>query len=83
MDAITFLPPTHATDDSVEHDLAEVDAAISLVALGLATRVRLVGLSRPEAVASSGLAHAQEAGVGFSLERGASGAVALTLGPRS
>jgi len=81
MDPITFLPPIRATDDSVEHDLAEVDAAISLVALGLATRVRLVGLSRPEAVASTGLAHAQEARVDFSLERGANGAVALTLGP--
>jgi len=81
MDAITFLQPSDAGHDVVEHDLAEVDAAIGLVARGLASRVRLVGLHRPEAVAPTGLAHAQEARVRFSLDRGAGGAVALTLGP--
>ena len=33
----------------VDADLAEIDAAIALVALGLATRVRLVGLAHAEA----------------------------------
>jgi hypothetical protein len=82
MDAITFLPTSHAADDATAHDLAEIDAAIRLVAGGIATRVRLVGLRGPETVMATGLAHAQEAHVAFSLDRDPGGAVALTLGPR-
>ncbi|OGO57888.1 MAG: hypothetical protein A2Z32_07330 [Chloroflexi bacterium RBG_16_69_14] len=83
MDAITFLPSPHAADETIGHDLAEIDAAIGLVVHGLATRVQLVGLKGPEAVAATALAHAQAARVRFSLDRGACGTVALTLGPRS
>jgi hypothetical protein len=48
----------------------------------MAARVRLVGLRTPETVAGAGLAHAQASHIQFSVDRGASGAVALTIGPR-
>jgi hypothetical protein len=82
MDPTTLLPFPNASIDPIESDIAEIDAALGLVTRGLATRVRLVGLLRPEAAAAAGLAHAQEAQVAFSLDRGPDGAVALTLGPR-
>jgi hypothetical protein len=82
MDPNVLLPFPAASGDPIERDLAEIDAALGLVARGLATRVRLVGLMRPEAAAEAGLAHAQEAQVAFSLDRGTDGAVALTVGPR-
>ena len=81
MAAVTHLPLPRPSLDPIERDLAEVEAAIALVALGLATRVRLVGLLRAEAVAGEGLARAQEAGVAFRLD--CSGPTpAVTLGPR-
>ena len=82
MDPITRLPSTHAPLDPLERDLAEIDAAISLVVAGVATRVRLVGLMRPDALAAVGLARSQTAGIGFEIDRGANGVVAMTLGPR-
>jgi hypothetical protein len=82
MDPITLLPFPNASVDPIERDLAEIDAALGLVARGLATRVRLVGLMRPEAAAPAGLAHAQEAHVAFSLDRQTDGTVMLTVGPR-
>ncbi len=82
MDQTTLLPFPRASIDPIERDLAEVDAAIALVARGLATRVRLVSLMKAEAVAGTGLARAQDAGIGFSLERSARGATSVTLGPR-
>jgi hypothetical protein len=68
-------------DDPAGHDLAEIDAAIALVSAGLARRVRLVSLGEPAAVAATGLARAQEAGIGFRLDR-TGAAVAVTIGPR-
>lgn len=82
MDAPAPLPFPHPSLDPIEHDLAEIEAAIDLVAGGLATRIQLIGLIRPEAIAPTGLARAQEAGVGFRLEHFAGGATAVTLGPR-
>jgi hypothetical protein len=38
--------------DPLERDLTEVDAAISMVVSGVAARVRLANLSRPEAAAA-------------------------------
>ena len=58
-----FLPSPGAPTDSEERDLAEIDAAIELVRQGMAARVRLVGLRRPETVAGAGLAHAQASDV--------------------
>jgi hypothetical protein len=82
MEPISFLPEPGAPTDSEEQDLAEIDAAIELIRRGLAARVRLVGLRAPETVAGAGLAHAQASQMLFSVDRGAGGAVALTLGPR-
>ncbi len=82
MEPTRLLPFPRATTDPIERDLVEIDAAISLVSRGLATRVRLVGLMRAEAVAGAGLARAQDAGVSFRLEHSADGVPAVTLGPR-
>jgi hypothetical protein len=83
MDPTRLLPFPHASTDPIERDLAEIDAAIGLVTLGVATRVRLVGLMRAEAVAGAGLARAQDAGVSFRLEHSEGGGLAVTLGPRN
>jgi hypothetical protein len=83
MDPTTLLPFPNASIEPIEWDLAEIDAAIGLVELGIATRVRLVGLLRPEGVAAAGLARAQEAKVGFRLDRNPEGNAAITLGPRT
>jgi hypothetical protein len=64
---ITRLPRSSPAD-LLELDLQEVLAAIELVAGGVARRVRVSGLRRPEAVAGVGVARAQEAGVRFVLE---------------
>jgi hypothetical protein len=81
MEPISFLPAPGAPTDSEEQDLAEIDAAIELIHQGLAARVRLVGLRTPETVAAAGLARAQAGRLQFSVDRGASGALALTIGP--
>jgi hypothetical protein len=69
--------------DPLEIALSEIDAAIELVSRGLARRVRLSGLVAGERAAGPGLARAQDAGVGFVLERGAAPgcAVSLVIGP--
>lgn len=65
-DVIPF--PSPGALDPLESDLQEVLAAIALVAGGVARRVRISGLLRPEAAAGVAIAHAQEAGVEFALE---------------
>jgi hypothetical protein len=70
--------------DSIEswRVLAEIDAAIALVAGGAARRVRLTGLPFVDDVAGVGLAHARAEGVGFAIERTASaGGATVTVGP--
>jgi hypothetical protein len=83
MDPTTPLHFPGASSDPIERDLVEIDAAIAMVARGLATRVRLVGLMRPEAAAATGLAHAQDASMAFSLDRDPDGGITVTLGPRT
>ena len=83
MDPTTLLPFPIDSDGLVSRDLGEIDAAIALVARGLATRVCLVSLCRPTDIAALGLAHAQAARVAFRLDRTDDGAVAVTLGPRT
>jgi hypothetical protein len=83
VDPTRLLPFPNASIDPIDHDLIEIDAAITLVVRGLATRVRLVGLTRPEAAAAIGLAHAQDANVEFSVDRNPAGGLTVTLGPRS
>jgi hypothetical protein len=77
-DPVVWLrPPT----DPFESDVAQVDAAIELVRIGAAVRVRLAGLGGPEALAQVALARAQAADVRFSVERNGD-AMTLTIGPR-
>jgi hypothetical protein len=62
-----------ASFDPLEFDLHEIEAAIELVAQGVATNVTIVGLRRPEAVAGTGVAMAQDARVAFALTRDSDG----------
>jgi hypothetical protein len=82
MDPVTRLPVAHSSVDPLDRDLVEVDAAISLVVAGLATRVRLVALGRPDRAASVALARAQAAGIRFEVDHGVDGTAAMTVGPR-
>jgi hypothetical protein len=67
---------------SAETTLAEIAAAIELVALRGARQVTLVALSKPEAVAAEALAIAQVAGVQFRLTRDpATASVSVVVGP--
>ena len=83
MDPISSLPTTPLAFDPLARDLADVDAAIGMVAAGLARRVQLVGLTRPDVVAAVALARTQAAGLRFEVDRGSDGPVTLTVGPRS
>jgi hypothetical protein len=83
MDPTTILPFPGASRETFDADLAEIEAGVTLVSMGLATRVRLVGLAHVEDVAAAGLAFAQAAHVAFALERNPNGAAAVTLGPRT
>ena len=82
MDATGLLPFPNASAGPIERDMAEIEAAIAMVANGLATRVHLVGLFPSDAVAAAGLARAREEHVTFGLDRGSTGALVVTLGPR-
>jgi hypothetical protein len=67
---------------STETVLAEIAAAIQLVAGRGARQVTLVALSRPEAVAAEALALAQAARVQFRLSRDpATDSVSVVVGP--
>jgi hypothetical protein len=67
--------------DPLDIDIAQVDAAVELVRLGAALRVRLAGLREPEALAQLALARTQAADLEFSVDRDGD-AVTLTIGPR-
>jgi hypothetical protein len=82
MEPVTHLPTTPSSADPAARDLAEIDAAIGLVASGMATRIRLVGLARSNQVAAIGLARAQAAGLTFEVDRTPDGPTTLTIGPR-
>jgi hypothetical protein len=66
--------------EPLDADLTEVDAAITLVCSGVATRVRLVGLRHPDGVVATALARSQSAGVAFETDRSGGGLV-FTIGP--
>ena len=72
--------PRASAPDPVESDLQEIVAAIGLVAGGVARRVRISGLRRPEAVAGVGVARAQKAGVDFALEPNETGGFTVMVG---
>jgi hypothetical protein len=71
-----------AADDVAATALAEIDAAIALVAAGAARRVRLTALPFVESVAGVALVHARAAGMAFVFERPErTGVVTVTIGP--
>ena len=71
-----------SVQDPLERTLSEIDAAIGLVAAGVAVTVTLCFLDAAEEAAFSGATSAQAAGVAFSLRRDAPGSVSLVVGPR-
>ena len=69
-------------DDAAAAALAEIDAAIALVALRAARRVRLTAVPFLERAAAEGLAHARAAGMEFRFERPErEGVATVTIGP--
>ena len=68
--------------DATDRILAEVDAAIGLVAHGVAKTVRLVNLPTSESTAFDAAARAQVAGVAFSLQRTGPDSTTMIVGPR-
>jgi hypothetical protein len=68
-------------DDAGAAALAEIDAAIAMVAGGAARRVRLTAVPFVELAAAEGLAHARAVGVGFRFERPERAGVTVTIGP--
>ena len=69
-------------DDELERALSEVDAAIAMVALGVAVSVRLSNLAGAEDAAFDAAARAQSAGVAFSLLRERPTMPIIIVGPR-
>lgn len=69
-------------DEAGDAALAEIDAAIAMVANHAARRVRLTAVPFIETVAGVGLARARAANVAFALERAERlGVVTVTIGP--
>ena len=69
-------------DDAGAAALAEIDAAIAMVAARAARRVRLTAVPFVERAAAEGLAHARAAGMAFRFERPErEGVVTVTIGP--
>ena len=74
--------PIRLPTTAYDQELADVAAAIQLVATGGARRVTLSGLRRPEEIASDALALAQAAGVRFALHRDRrNGPATVVVGP--
>jgi hypothetical protein len=72
----------HAIDpDRVEWSIAEIDAAISLVASGLATSVRLSELPEVDAAIAYAIAHAQDARVPLRFVREPGARPLIIVGP--
>jgi hypothetical protein len=72
-----------AVPDPADRALAELEAAIDMVALGLARRVHVTGLGGLEEVAAVALSRAQGAGVAFALSRdGGPDSLSAIVGPR-
>jgi hypothetical protein len=68
--------------DAGDVALAEIDAAIALVAGRAARRVRITAMPFVETVAGLGLVHARAAGMAFTFERPErAGVVTVTIGP--
>ncbi len=78
---LSWLAGAH-NPDATERTLAEIDAAIAMVALGVAVSVRLINLTMAEESAFDAAARAQASAVGFTLRREDQRSVTLIIGPR-
>lgn len=78
---LSWLAGAH-NPDATERTLAEIDAAIAMVSLGVAATVRLVNLPGAEANAFEAAARAQAAGLAFRLQGHDAGSTMLIIGPR-
>jgi hypothetical protein len=78
---LTWLAGAKSADE-LEHALTEVDAAITMVAFGVARSVRLCNLPGAEDAAFDAAARAQTAGVAFSLKRDGASSITMIMGPR-
>jgi hypothetical protein len=78
---LSWLAGAH-NPDATERTLAEIDAAIAMVSLGVARTVRLCNLPGAEETAFDAAARAQAAGVAFSLQRDSPEACTMVVGPR-
>jgi hypothetical protein len=67
---------------AADRALAELFAAIELVARGVATRVHVTGLAGLDEIAAQALVQAQLAGVRFTLTRDRPDSVTAIVGPR-
>ena len=76
----TLLPVAVAM--ATDRALAELLAAIELVASGMARRVHVTGLAGLDEVAAQALVRAQLAGVRFTLTRDRPDTVTAIVGPR-
>ena len=77
---VSWLAGAH-NPDATERTLAEIDAAIAMVARGVAMSGRLVNLPSAEETAFDAAARAQGSGVGFSLRREETKSITLIIGP--
>jgi hypothetical protein len=77
---LSWLAGAH-DEDAVERALSEADAAIAMVALGVARSVRLSNLAGAEAAAFDAAARAQAAGVAFGLLRDRPSFPTMIVGP--
>jgi hypothetical protein len=83
MPLVQFLHlPTRLSPDPDE-TLAELTAAIDLVASGLAARVVLTNLGGIESVTPAALARAQASNVAFTVDPGLEGRLRVVIGPRA
>lgn len=83
MEAQPPVPLPVAATRAADRALAEIDAAIDMVALGLAARVHVTGLGGLEDVAAVALSRAQAAHVRFALSRdGGPTSLTAIIGPR-
>ena len=82
MDHPRPTPLPVATPLAADRALAELFAAIELVALGMARRVHVTGLAGLDEVAAQALVRAQLAGVRFTLTRDQPDTVTAIVGPR-
>jgi hypothetical protein len=81
MEPNAVVPFPLVTSEQLDRDLNEIDAAIAMVLVGAASRIRLIGLATAEEAAVPGLIRAQLAGVMFRLDRSADRAPAIIIGP--